>query len=419
LNTLFVSASMGLLISTVSLEQKRANGRASMMVVFLWWGLPMLSAIAARLGAPAWLSKGFLLFSLSSGFVPKMPGVGFGGSANPWLNLLCLHLLGWILLAWASFLIPRQWQDKPDQAKFSLRKWWKKISFGNETVRLRLRQRLLEPNPFIWLAARDRLRLLAVWIVTIIMLGVGVLVYVSSNGQPGALLAFSIIVTVLHRFLAAGAGATQLMVEQEQGTLEMLLSTPLKAREVLSGQFRATMRQLRGPILLGTLLQLFTAFLLWTNSSEPMLLKVLIVLSLIFYFFDVYTAVWLSMWGAVIARNQKQASGLAIIRLIGVPLLTMSVGIMIISISNAFFGTAINFSPPAMIAAACVLIAANNSYWLIKTRRELPARLRTYAFRRYETEQEKGFFATLGQALGRTYRGMRPSNSAHPKVNIP
>jgi ABC-type transport system involved in multi-copper enzyme maturation permease subunit len=412
LNTLFVSAAMGLLISTVSLEQKRANGRASMIVVFFWWGLPMLSTIAARLGAPIWLSKGLLLFSLSSGFVPTMPGVGFGGAANPWLNLFCLHLLGWILLAWASFLIPRQWQDRPEQAKFSLRKWWKRISFGSEKVRLRLRRRLLEPNPFIWLAARDRLRFLGVWIVTIIMLGVGVLVYVSSGGQPGPMLAFSIVVTVLHRFLAAGAGATQLMVEQEQGTLEMLLSTPLSARDLLSGQFRATMHQLRGPILLGTLLQLFTAFLIWTSTSEPWVPKALIVLSLIFYFFDLYTAVWLSMWGAVIARNQKQASGLAIIRLIGVPLFTIAIGIMTISISNTFFGTRINLSPPAIIALTCLLIAANNIGWIRKIRKELPARLRSYAFRRYETEEERGLLGNLGRALGRAYGGMRRSKSA-------
>jgi ABC-type transport system involved in multi-copper enzyme maturation permease subunit len=251
------------------------------------------------------------------------------------------------------------------------------------------------------------------------MLGVGVLVYVSSGGQPGAMLAFTIVVTMLHRFLAAGAGATQLMVEQEQGTLEMLLSTPLNARDVLSGQFRATMHQLRGPILLGTLLQLFTGFLIWTSPSEPMAPKVLIVLSLIFYFFDLYTAVWLSMWGAVIARNQKQASGLAIIRLIGLPLFTIAIGIMTISILNAFFGTRINLSPPAIIAVTCLLIAANNIGWIRKIRKELPARLRTYAFRRYETEEERGFLTNLGRALGRTYGGMRTSKSTQITVNTP
>jgi hypothetical protein len=49
------------------------------------------------------------------------------------------------------------------------------------------------------------------------------------------------------------------------------------------------------------------------------------------------------------------------------------------------------------------LIAANNTYWLTKIRKELPARLRTYAFRRYETEEERGFFGNLGRALGRAY----------------
>jgi glucan phosphoethanolaminetransferase (alkaline phosphatase superfamily) len=105
------------------------------------------------------------------------------------------------------------------------------------------------------------------------------------------------------------------------------------------------MRQLSVPVLLVTLLQFFTAFLIWTNTGQPLAPKVLIVLSLAFYFFDLYTAVWLSMWGAVNARNPKQAAGLAIIRLIGLPLFTMSMGIMTISISNAFFGNAYQSRP--------------------------------------------------------------------------
>src|SRR5205085_2165246 len=130
-------------------------------------------------------------------------------------------------------------------------------------VRLRLRQRL-EPNPFIWLALRDRLRFFGAWIVTTIMMGVAIAIYIASGGHPASMMAFSLAIMVIHCLMAAGSGATQLQIEQEQGTLELLLSTPLKMRDVLQGQLRATLRQMRGPVLLVTLLLLFEVFLIWT-----------------------------------------------------------------------------------------------------------------------------------------------------------
>ncbi len=413
LNTLFVSAAMGLLISTFSLEQKRAAGRASLMVVFLWWGLPMLARINLALTGPKWLSELFFLFSLNSSFLPSMVGVRFGASNMPWLNLFCLHLLGWVFLGLATSFVPRQWQDKPERPRLSPRAWWKRLSFGSEKVRRRLRQTLLEPNPFLWLASRDRLRFLGGWIITILMLGLGAFVYDTSGRSPDSILAFTVGMTLVHRFMTAGAGAAQLMVEQEQGTLEMLLSTPLKARDVLRGQFRATVRQLRGPVLLVILLHFFTGFLIFTRTP-PVAgeMKVVIVLSLALYLIDLYAAIWLSMWGAVNARNPKQAGGAAIVRLIGLPFFVTAVASVIISILNAFFGFRLNPGFLGVFLFTCVLILANDAYWVARARRELPGRLRTYAYRRYELEEDKGLLSSLGRALGRIYGGMRTSKSA-------
>ena len=414
LNTLFVSASMGLFVSTISLEQKRAIGRASMIVMFFWWGLPMLARLNSQFGGPPWLTSAILLISLNSSFLPTFfsPfGAALGTSGRPWWNLLAMHLLGWFFLALATWTILRRWQDKPERPKFSIRAGWKGLSFGTKRVRERLRARLLDPNPFVWLAARDRLRFLGAWILTLAMLGVGGFIYYFNPGGPGPALGICIGATMMHRFWVCGMGAAQLLAEQEQGTLEMLFSTPLGARDVLRGQFRATVRQLRGPVLLVLLLHVAVALLI-EGQRAPAVEMIAVLGSLFFYLFDLYTAIWLSMWGAVIARNPKHAGGAAIARLMGIPFFTVATATIVITVLNAFFGFGVSPSPAFVATCIGVLIIMNNIYWIRRVRRDLPGLLRTYAFRRYESTEEKGFFAMLGRNLGRFYAGFR-TNASH------
>jgi ABC-type transport system involved in multi-copper enzyme maturation permease subunit len=413
LNVLFFSASMGLFVSTISLEQKRAVGRASLMVMLFWWGLPLLARLNSSLGGPFWLSELLLLCSLNSSFVPSMVGAGLGSSTNPWLNLLCLHLLGWAFLGLATALVPRQWQDKAEQSRFSPRAWWKKLSFGNKKVRARLRAKLLEPNPFVWLASRDRLRLLAVWIVTFVMAGIAGSIYYGTGNQAAVLVGYCFLVTLIHRFMAIGAGASQLLVEQEQGTLEMILSTPMTAREVVAGQFRAAARQLRGPVTVVLLVFAGTAFALWQPAArESWLLKASLVGALLLYLFDMYTALWLSMWGAAIARDPRRAAGAAMARLFGFPLFITASTTVILSALTLFFGWSVAPTRSVVVAMVVILVIGNNIYWLLRVRRDLPARLRMSAYSRYAPEEEPSVFGALGRKLGRIYARVRRSKAA-------
>src|SRR5262249_42254624 len=151
--------------------------------------------------------------------------------------------------------------------------------------------------------------------------------------------------------------------EQEQGTLEMLFSTPLGARDVLKGQFRATVRQLRGPIFIMLLLHLAVAVLL-EGQHAPAAAMIAVAGSLIFYLFDLYTAIYLSRGGAAIVRNPKHAGGAALGRLMGVPFFTIATATIVIGVLNGFFGFRISPSPAFVVTCIALLIIVNNIYWI-------------------------------------------------------
>src|SRR5262249_9209416 len=148
-------------------------GLAVGLVVFFWWGLPLLAQIADRLHAPVWLSAGLRLFAFSASSSFVFAGPRFTPVSSPWLNLLATHLLGWLFVGLATFYLPRGWQDAASRARWNLRTWWRNLSLGKPAVRVRIRRTLLERNPFLWLAARERFRSLGIWFVTAIIGAVG------------------------------------------------------------------------------------------------------------------------------------------------------------------------------------------------------------------------------------------------------
>ena len=407
-NTLFVTSCIGLYQSTVSLDHKRAAGRATFVVMFLWWGLPMLAQINNRLAGPSWLSSILLLCSLNSSLIPNFAAIGIPVAAASGLHVVCTHLLGWMFLLVATWRVRHRWQDIPKRKGYSWKEMWSRWSLGSEEIRRKLRARLVDRNPFLWLACRDRLRPAGIWLVTGLMIAIGVWVYFESGWQIGPAFGFCVALTLVHRFMAVSFGAAQLMQDQEQGTLEMLLSTPLSPREVLRGQFLAAYRQMRWPVV-AVLATHVVVWLLFENAGMPRA-RIAVAISAASYLFDFYTAIWLSMWGAIISRDSKKASGAALARLMGLPFFVSAITTITVGLLNAFFNAGIEPSPVVIATGLATLVIGNNIYWLQRAHRELPILLRTYAFRRYEQEEDLGFFGRTGRALGRAFQAGQSSS---------
>jgi ABC-type transport system involved in multi-copper enzyme maturation permease subunit len=401
LNSLFVAGCIGLRASSGQTERKKAAGRAIWTVMIFWWALPMLAQLLAMKSAPGWLTRGLLLFSLNS---TLGSGPRFLSARDAWSNLLCTHLLGWLFFAWSVFALPRQWQDVPREHRFRLREKWRRFSFGNDRVRRRMRERLLEINPFLWLASRDRLRFAGVWVFTGIILGFAAWLVWYTGFKPGPLVSSLIVASVVHRIMMCSAGAGQIMVEQEQGTLEMLLSTPLAAREIMQGQFHSSFRRFVGPAIAVTVVAL-AAWLAFGESAgrfSGWKLEWVIAACLANYWFDLYAGAWLAMWGAVLARDPRHAAGSALLRLLFLPATIYFGAAAALGFAKVSLGLHLFPSREAALAIWFLVGAGNNMFWLARVRKSLPSRLRTWAFQRYEPEAA-GFWGRLGRALGRKW----------------
>ena len=115
-----------------------------------------------------------------------------------WWQVVWPQLAGWGLVAIAAWWLPRHWQDEPPRRRRRLREVWNTISLGRPATRLKLRRKLLDRNPFMWLASRDRLQTMATWIVTVFLLVVfGVPFFFSAVPLPQVMTVLAISLALL------------------------------------------------------------------------------------------------------------------------------------------------------------------------------------------------------------------------------
>jgi len=189
------------------------------------------------------------------GLSPGYPFVEalFNGTAP--VSSLAWHGLGWtivwalILLFAATALIRARWRHEVQGSENS---WWQKefqrLLSGPDDARIESRKKWIDADPYGWLVARDRRPL----IVSIV--GISVIVFMWFVG--GVLWPTGWLNTTM--FIATGGlilkvtyslttyfAARQLAADRRDGTLELLLVTPLSPTEIVAGQEHALRHQTR------------------------------------------------------------------------------------------------------------------------------------------------------------------------------
>jgi ABC-type Na+ efflux pump permease subunit len=401
LNILFFSASVGLWASTRNTERKKAGAAGTWSVVFFWWGIPIIVQLLHYIQAPALFAEIVGLFAVNGMFNSAFAGPRVRMLASPWLNLLCTHLTAWFFVALATLSLRKRWQDSPPKELFSVRAWWKNLSLGNSEVRRRLRQRLLDQNPFYWLASRDRLRSLSALLFTISFLCFVAWQFRAAMGVVGAMggiITMVVTIAYVQKVMISALSAHQLALEQEQGTLEMLLSTPLSAEAILRGQIMASRRQFRGPAILCILAQL--AMIGAVMFFEPfgnasMLALAALIIVLVLYLVELYAMILAGMWGAVTVKEAKNAAGSGMFYILAIPGLAFGLIMSAWGFSNWYFQLGFGAEPVAIFGLYFVLCAINDVFWIKRIRSRLPVRLREFALRRYTPVEKKSWFARL------------------------
>lgn len=270
LNTLFFSLAAGLFVSAISRNQKRAANAAALLLIVFWIGFAALAEKLRVHNAIALAEFSALL----SPWNTLQAVFGTGTTLRFWWALLTTHLVAWSFLGLACLILPHAWKDKPVGPtgipwRDGLRRW----TLGNPATRVAFRRRLLDKNPFFWLAARERLRPLSTWLfisgVLASMIGLWWYFYPQFEVLPACAIT-SITLHAILKLEFAATASRRLAEERHAGTIEMILSTPLEVTQIIRGQWLALRRHYLVPAFTVICLDMAMLLLLWI--ADPGLL---------------------------------------------------------------------------------------------------------------------------------------------------
>ena len=244
-----------------------------------------------------------------------------------WMSVGVIHALTWVLAVFASWIVPRSWQDR-DSGKSEAR-WvdqWRLWVYGNAAQRKALRTRLLAVNPFCWLSSRARFKPAGVWVfvgfVACWWLYLRIAMHLDWTEEPLSLTTALFFNSVLKLWI--GIEACQCLAEEQKaGSLELLLSTPLNEREILRGQFLALRRQFLKP--LAVVIGVEIVFVLAVSrhsvlSAEEGGRQVAFGLAgLALLILDITALTWVALLAALTAKSPNRASASAILRVLVLP----------------------------------------------------------------------------------------------------
>lgn len=256
INALFFSLALGLCVSAFARDSHRALGSALGLLLLLVGALPAVvsftsqSRVIQACQAITWVSP-LYAFTYAT-------DVMSGSQANQFWRALGISVLfGCSLLTCASFALPRCWQDRR-KGTIGIWNFWYR-SKGAAARRKRLREKLLPQHPVAWLAAGELGNQWGGWLVVLAWAAITLFVIIISPDQAetimlnGAIMTgFAFCLKVLFtlqacRFFAEG---------RRNGSLELLLCTPLTNRDILGGQVRALWRAFFWPVLVFIIISL-------------------------------------------------------------------------------------------------------------------------------------------------------------------
>jgi len=326
-NTFLFSLAIGIFVSVLSRESRRAMTGTFVLLLFFTAVLPAIAGLvlffaplsgrdmawALQLPCPIYALYQTTHMSLSPMRLENLL----------W-SVMVTHVLTWVLLGLASLRVVGSWQERPAEGwRRRWREWRRSRTFGSPAQRQRLRAQLLEVNAFYWLAARARprplyWRLLGMVAVAWYALS---LKFGSDWFNEAVYFSTAILLNCTFKSWVASEAGRHLGEQRAQGALEFVLSTPLTVKEILRGQILALRRQFLGPLLAIVAVQVvFLAASLQRESfQENPMNPILWAAAILMLAADVVALCWAGMWGALTVKTPNWITGVTVTRLLFAP----------------------------------------------------------------------------------------------------
>lgn len=387
-NTLFFSLCAGCFVSSISRNERKSMAGTFLLIFCITAIPPLLGYFLAWRKGVFLFNPGYLL--LSSGYSYALT-FDAEFNANPghfWVSVAITHILGWVFLTLASVIVRYSWQDKAIGELQTLRRErWQRWKFGTIEIRNSFRNRLLEINPFFWLAGRNRLK--PVYVLGALgMVGCSwfwlFLRYRDEMLDSAAFVATAIPLHLALKFWVASEACRPINDDRRSGALELLLSTPLSIDEILTGQMLALKRQFGwaiGIILLADF-GMFLGGLRDRAASMSGGWPLVCAIGILTFLADIYTLIWVSMWLGLTAKKASAASRGALLRVLVLP------GLIFFGLMTASLYTNLDrhYDSETWILASWFAIGiVNDIYFAASARANLRREFRKAAAQRFDS----------------------------------
>lgn len=398
-NLLFFSLAAGMFASAVCRDERKAMSLAFLVLLVVLIATPAVElglniADHRRATTTIWLipSPGFACFAAFGSQIGLKP-------ADFWTSVLLTHAYGWTFFALASVIIPSAWQDKTASRKIPFRAFWRRVFKTDPSTETARRTRLMEINPFLWLAARDPLKTVMVWTT---LLGLSALWLWAAvkwpkdwNTPPSYVLA-AVLLHIVLKFWIASEACFRFVEDRKSGAMELLLSTPLSIDEILTGQRRALVRQFGGPVLY--VLAVDFIFLLLgldsrdlNTSKEQGFWVLLWFCGAGIFVMDLFALSWLSMWLGLSSKQANRAANGAIARILAIPWIAFFFLMTLFGVASVF--SKLHLDEDSILILWFILAVANNLIFMIWAKGNLHERFREMATQRFAPKTSR--FAAL------------------------
>jgi len=312
LNTLFFSLTTGLVVSAASRDERRAWGSTVALLLIFAGVLPVM------LGLAGWTGSFAGTFSPATAFLGLFDNEYSAAPGRYWEAVRNSNLLSWAFLAAASVILPRAWQDRPLRSARRSGRGFTPAARAVDTARVvEERRNLLDANPIVWLASRGRGWGVVLWVFVIAVAVIAISGWMFFPGSHGAsiFLFFATVIPFLVLAMWVASEACHLFASaRDSGALELLLCTPLTAKEIVRGNFLGLRRIFFRPIaaLVIALATLMVAQIYFLTVAEEPGTSILFalgfgVLQLLLSVLDLFAVAHFGMWMGLSQKKPARA----------------------------------------------------------------------------------------------------------------
>ncbi|MHB8524152.1 MAG: ABC transporter permease [Limisphaerales bacterium] len=420
LNTMFFSLAAGMLVSAVSRNERKAASGAIILIALVAGGVPLagLAHLAYLQNHGAQLQNGAFGPSFLVAYLVPSPAFAcflafdqfYAGATKAfWASVAITHVMAWICLGAASWIMPRVWQDRPATAatlRWRERFWrWTR---GSLARRKAVRTRRLDRNPVYWLASRNPVKSGYIWFV-LAAVAVGWCWGFRQLGRDwlnfGVAVGTTVALQTVVKYWLAGEACGPFAEELRTGTIELLLSTPLSVDEIVRGQWLVLKRQATWPMLLVLALD---GLLIWGASAGSDFARevrwrfgLAYLAGMVMFVADLFTLTWVGMWLGLSSTNVRKASGRAVLEVLILPWVLFYA--LVAAWSFAAFKLNWSYQPEFhvyLIVWFAVSILTDIFFWLW-SRNRLRAEFRARAMQRYVPDATASIWYQLGKKVAR------------------